>query len=78
MEGYFGKEEAKQISKEIFDFRFSEWLYTHWGSADPYEYEKSFDTMMKACIRELAQLSAGPEPKDKNSKKNYKPSGGRS
>lgn len=74
----FSKEEVKQISKEIFDLRFSQWLDAHWESGDPYDYEKSFDTMMKACIHELMQLSAGPEPKDKNLKKNYRRSGGRS
>jgi hypothetical protein len=31
--------------------------------------------MMKACIHELMQLSAGPEPKDKNLKKTTNPLG---
>lgn len=74
----FSKEEVKQISKEIFDLRFTEWLDTHWESVNPYEFEKSFDTMMKGCIHELMQLSAGPPPKDKNLKKNFKHSGARS
>ena len=74
----FSKEEVKQISKEIFDLRFTDWLDTYWESGDPYEFEKSFDTMMKACIHELMQLSAGPEPKDKNLKKNSKPYGDQS
>lgn len=74
----FSKEEVKQISKEIFDLRFTDWLDTYWESANPYEFEKSFDTMMKACIHELMQLSAGPPPKDKNLKKNSKRSGDRS
>jgi len=36
---------------------------------DSYDYERSFDAMMKARIHELMQLSAGPEPKDENLKK---------
>lgn len=70
------KEEVKQTSKELFDLYFSKWLDTHWETPDPYEFEKSFDTMMKACIHELMQLSTGPEPKDKNLKKNSKRSVG--
>jgi len=64
------KEEVKQISKELFDLRFSEWVDKNWDNTDAYEYERSFDLMIKECLHELMQLSAGPTPKDKNLKKN--------
>lgn len=64
------KEEVKQVSKELFDLRFSAWLDKNWGNPDAYEYEKSFDQMIKECLQELMQLAAGPTPKDKNLKKN--------
>jgi hypothetical protein len=64
------KEEVKQISKELFDLRFSEWVDNNWGNPDAYEYEKTFDTMIKGCLQEIMQLAAGPTPKDKNLKKN--------
>lgn len=64
------KEEVKQVSKELFAFRFSDWVDKNWDNPDPFEFEKSFDTMIKACIHELMQISTGPAPKDKNLKKN--------
>lgn len=63
------KEEVKQISKELFELRFSEWVEKNWENADAYEYERSFDLMMKECLHELMQLAAGPTPQDKNLKK---------
>jgi hypothetical protein len=44
---------VRQISKEVFDLLFSEWLDTRWKNADPCESEKSFDTMSKSFIYEL-------------------------
>jgi hypothetical protein len=64
------KEEVKQLSKDLFDFRFSEWVDKNWDNPDAYEYEKTFDIMMKACLHEIMQLTTGPTPKDKNLKKN--------
>jgi hypothetical protein len=64
------KEEVKQVSKDLFDLRFSEWVDKNWENPDAYEYERTFDTMIKACLQEIMQLSTGPTPKDKNLKKN--------
>jgi hypothetical protein len=64
------KEEVKQISKELFELRFSAWVDKNWENPDAYEYEKSFDLMIKECLNELMQLAAGPTPQDKNLKKN--------
>lgn len=64
------KEEVKQAGKEVFELRFEEWIEKHWQNPDSYEYEKTFDLMLKACMQELMQLTSGPVPKDKNLKKN--------
>ena len=63
-------EEIKQLGKELFELRFNHWVDDNINNPDPYEFEKSFDEMMKSCIHEIMKLSSGPTPKDKNVKKN--------
>lgn len=63
-------EEVKQLGKELFELRFNHWVDNNIENSDPYEFEKSFDEMMKSCIHEIMKLSSGPTPKDKNLKKN--------
>lgn len=62
-------EEVKQLGRELFELRFNHWVDNNMENADPYEFERSFDEMMKSCIHEIMKLSSGPTPKDKNLKK---------
>lgn len=63
-------EEVKQLGKELFELRFNHWVDKNMDNPDPYEFEKSFDEMMKSCIHEIMKISSGPTPRDKNLKKN--------
>ena len=62
--------EVKQLGKELFELRFNHWVDNSMDNPDPYEFEKSFDEMMKSCIHEIMKISSGPTPRDKNLKKN--------
>ena len=56
------EKQAKQISKELFEFRYSSWIVKNQNNPDATDYERAFDLMMQEFLNELIQLSSGPAP----------------
>lgn len=57
----------------ILEKHFAQWESDPTLMENGYQYESTYAAMMEKVEQEVLQISVGSVPKDKNSKKNFKP-----
>jgi hypothetical protein len=63
--------DEKKLSELIME-KIHEWKESQKGQTDGYEYERSFDGMMRSIGKEILQESVGQLPKNRKEKKPLK------
>ena len=58
---------------KIFEKYYNEWVASPGRNISGYDYERTYDEMMKKVEKEIFQVSLGDAPNNKNRKKNSKP-----
>ncbi|GMU97115.1 hypothetical protein [Ignavibacterium album] len=61
--------ESKSLEQRIQD-AIKQWKLSQVNQTDGYEYERSFDEMMKQIGKDILQESLGEQPKNRKEKKN--------
>jgi len=68
---------TKAEALEIFGKLYEQWENNPTRDENGYQYEATFDTLMKEVSKEVFQASLGKLPKSKNEKKKFKPNLGK-
>lgn len=64
---------TKKEALGIFEKLYEEWENNSKREENGYQYEATFDTLMKQVSKEVFQTSLGTIAKSKNQKKKFKP-----